>query len=52
MRTATVTFVIAAMFSITAVAQDLTSWYQVQGGEWQVPVNIASEAASRIQAAG
>jgi hypothetical protein len=27
MRTATVTFVIAAMFSITAVAQDLTSWF-------------------------
>lgn len=42
---------LAACVSVSAIAQDLPQWYQVSGGKWEVPIEVAMDAAAAVKAA-
>lgn len=38
-------------WAVPATAQDLPNWYEVAGGQWQVPQQMVAQAASHVQEA-
>lgn len=44
------TLIVAAVTSVSAAAQDLPQWHQVRGGRWEVPIEVAMDAANAIKA--
>lgn len=42
-------FAFACALAQAAAAQDLPNWYQVSGGQWEVPIETAMDASAAIK---